>query len=448
MTAAKEAFLQAASFTDPSHTLIPSDVFSIHGQGKKLDTAADVSALVERMKKMEKIKVFIISGNTMSAEAAQCFADALLDRKELEHVDLSDGFTGRLKDQVPKAMGIFGEALKDKPNLVYLNVSDNALGPPGAQALVSFLSSAVSLKTLCMTNNGLGMLGAKFVSEALGALGQAGGGLSIITLGRNRLENEGATLIAKSLVFHSSHLKEFSIPQNGIRSAGIIALSKSLGQCKNLVSLDLQDNTFTLEGAEAFSCALPAWKNLRSLNLNDAYLTGRGASLIFKVLRDIIQDEASSKQSSINESLEYLQLQYNGIRDSELLLLISLLPSFSNIKSLHLNGNSFDPESSLTEQLRETLIRHEKEDILDSLSDMELDEDDSESESESEDQDQKSLSDSDASEDSHNTDKGFDKRQEEAKARFEELVNMMEATEIKTDTTSTRDSNPTLSNSE
>lgn len=412
-----------------------SEVFSIHGLGKKLDSAADVAVMIEQINRMDKLKKFIISGNTIGVEAAQAFASAIKDRHEIEYVDLSDGFTGRLKDQVPKAMSLFGEALMEKQNLKYLNVSDNALGPPGAQALHEFLSQAKSLNTLYMTNNGLGMMGAKFISEALENLGNSGGALSTFTIGRNRLENEGAVLISRAIIAHAWNLKEFHIPQNGIRSAGIIALSKALGQCPHLISLDMQDNTFTLEGSREFSSVLSSWTQLRNLNLNDAYLTSRGAAMILDAFKNMA-DKSKDKRIC----LEYLQLQYNGIKSGELLTLIGILPLFSNIKSLHLNGNSFDPDGQLVEQLRETLIRQEKEDILDSLSDMELDEEESEEESSRDDVE----SDSEHKIGSAGSILSFSlintesdkKAQEEASERFEQLVCMMEAAEIKTDTTS------------
>jgi len=199
-------------------------------------------------------------------------------------------------------------------------------------------------------------------------------GLETLVIGRNRLENEGATDLAKAIAAHSSTLLEVALPQNGIRGAGIVVLSAALERCDQLSVLDLQDNTFTAEGCAAFSKALSHWPSLRFLNLNDAYLTASGSALVFQAL-----------QSSPKVALEHLLLQYNGICSAQLAILIEALSRLVSLKSLHLNGNAFDPSSDIAVQLENALDRHKLGGILDSLSDMELgdDEDDSGAEDDS-----------------------------------------------------------------
>lgn len=110
------------------------------------------------------------------------------------------------------------------------------------------------------------------------------------------------------------------------------------------------------------------WSHIKTLNLNDAYLTTKGAGLIFTSL------------PYIQDTIEHLYFQYNGIKESELEKLIAILPQLTKLKLLYLNGNAFDPDCALVEQLNTVLERLEKEAILDSLSDMEHDDDESEEE--------------------------------------------------------------------
>ena len=62
---------------------------------------------------------------------------------------LADIFTGRLKDQIPVAVGHLNEALNfndSKCRLRTLDLSDNAFGPNGAVAVEPFLNSKCCLK--------------------------------------------------------------------------------------------------------------------------------------------------------------------------------------------------------------------------------------------------------------------------------------------------------------
>ena len=266
-----------------------------------------------------------------------------------------------------------------------LNLSDNALGPPGAHVISSYLSDAFTLKYLYINNNGLGWHGGKAIADALVSLSNVCKdkmnelktekqyfGLRTVVVGRNRLENEGATELSRAWRAHAATLEEVHMPQNGIRANGIIAISSSLQEAYNLKLIDLQDNTFVFEGSRAFAAALTKWPKLEVLNLNDAYLTDRGCELIIDAL----------KQAPCLASIQLVLLQYNGMKEGNLAQLIPLIPKMTSLKSLQLNGNSFEPTGETVEKLMETLDRCCLTDILDSLSDME-DEDEEESEMES-----------------------------------------------------------------
>lgn len=89
--------------------------------------------------------------------------------------------------------------------LTELDLSDNAFGPIGVQALAAFLQSEVcfGLRELRLNNNGLGIGGGKILAGALkkafensSAVGTPFA-LKIFVAGRNRLENDGASVLSE-----------------------------------------------------------------------------------------------------------------------------------------------------------------------------------------------------------------------------------------------------------
>ena len=100
-------------------------------------------------------------------------------------------------------------------------MSDNAFGPIGLEALMTFFQSpcCYSLKEFRLHNNGLGPDGAKKLAYSFDKCFQNSGGkfaLRVFVCGRNRLEYEGAKAISHSLKLMGS-LEEIQMPQNGIR---------------------------------------------------------------------------------------------------------------------------------------------------------------------------------------------------------------------------------------
>ena len=144
----------------------------------------------------------LLSGNTFGVGASKALASALELHHDIEQVNLSDCFTGRLKEEVPPALEAFGLMLKSRSMLTKLDLSDNALGPSGAHAVATFLPHCLALEELRLNNNGLGVDGGKIIAQALITLKTNLAGrpsrLRSITIGRNRLEDGSAGDLAKA----------------------------------------------------------------------------------------------------------------------------------------------------------------------------------------------------------------------------------------------------------
>lgn len=228
---------------------------SFAGRGLKLNKAEDTRELVSAINSTRPLKCLRLEGNTISPEAAEELAKALGTHPELERFIGNDIFTGRLKDEIPLALkSICGSINASGAHLVEINMADNAFGPIGLNALMSFFASAAcySLKEIRMHNNGLGPEGSKkFASSLEKGFENSGGKLAlrVFVCGRNRLEFEGSRAISGVLKTMGT-LEEIQMPQNGIRANGIQFLAEATEANPNLRILNFNDNTFLQTGAE------------------------------------------------------------------------------------------------------------------------------------------------------------------------------------------------------
>ena len=351
--------------------------FSLSQKALKLDTAAQVEEYCNAIKNAKNLQFVRLDGNSFGTEAAKALALAIGQSKRIKHVNLSDCFTGRLKEEVPVAIEAFSRALLGLPHLVVVDFSDNAFGPAGAQAVSSFLSQCPTLEELKISNNGLGPEGGKIIAESLTKLASVSKTLKRIYIGRNRLENGSAEAFAKAFEAHASSLEEVAMYQNGIRPEGIHSLiSNGLSKCSKLKLLDLQDNTFTLKGSESLALALPKLINLRQLNIGDCLLGDKGS---LKVIQALTASEA------LVTNLTHLNLQYNEIDEIAAQAFADKLELFKGLEQLFLNGNTFSAKGRVGTVILTKLAALNKSHIVDPWDDMEVDEEEEiEEESEAE----------------------------------------------------------------
>ncbi|KAJ2528175.1 Ran GAP Rna1, partial [Coemansia sp. RSA 1937] len=265
------------------------------------------------------------------------------------------------------------------PDLVEVNLSDNAFGPLGAESMAPFLARHTKLEVLKLNNNGLGIQGGTTIARALlecHAECEKQGlqpALRTLVCGRNRLENGAAPEFARAFAALKT-LREVRMPQNGIRPEGIAELVAGLSHNTELGVLDLQDNTFTASGSQALAVALAKWETLEALNIGDCLLGAEGGRLVIQALKN-------------RHTLKTVNLQYNEIENDGAVALSESLRTLKVLESLELNGNRFDAEGDAVELIKAALSENDlDDDILGSLSDMEELTDDEDEEDESDDE--------------------------------------------------------------
>ncbi len=302
-------------------------------------------------------------------------------------------------------------ALLNLPHLHTINLSDNAFGLNTQAPLVEFLAQHIPLRHLILNNNGLGPEAGTLIADALTSLhakkeaarkdGKTVPDLETLVCGRNRLENGSMEAWAKAFAAHRG-VEVVRMTQNGIRQEGISQLLRhGLRHARRLRVLDLQDNTFTVQGSLALADVLPQWSEAQELAIGDCYLTARGTTALAETLA-----------KGENTKLHTVRLQYNELDAKALKALAGCAKvALPALKRVELNGNIFsedDPSVGalrelLTNRMREAGVDHDDEDAplwgLDSLSDLESDEDEDEDEEDEDDEDEEEKEATEAEED-------------------------------------------------
>lgn len=353
--------------------------FSLKGN-QKFDTVESIESQLADLK--PGVVTVNLGGNSYGIDACKTIADKLEKIDTLEVANLDDMFTGRLREEIPESLDYLLTALLNCKKLHTINLSDNAFGIATIAPLEKFLSLHTPLQHLILANNGFGPEAGSRVGLALEKLAEKKQAekcdtkLETVICGRNRLENGSMEAWAKFLKSHGS-IKDLRLYQNGIRQEGIEHLMlHGLKFSPQLKTLDLQDNTFTLQGSAAMAKVVKEWPEINKISVSDCLLSAKGAELLVKEL---------AKLDSLT-NLEYLLLQYNEINETGLKLLLDAVKAkVPNLKLLELNGNNFSEDHEHVEGFK-TLFNDRNMGELDELDDMELESDDEESEDEENDE--------------------------------------------------------------
>ncbi|XP_057214594.1 ran GTPase-activating protein 1b isoform X2 [Triplophysa rosa] len=345
---------------------------SYKGQGLKLDNAESVKQMVQDIEQFQGLQSLKLEGNTFGVEAAQSIAKALEAKSELQQCHWSDTFTGRLRSEIPPALKSLGGALMTSgARLTELDLSDNAFGPDGVKAIETLLKSSAcyTLRELRLNNCGMGIGGGTVLASALTEChkqSSAAGSplrLKVFIAGRNRLENDGATALAKAFKLLGS-LEEVHMPQNGINHAGVTALAAAMQHNPNLQVLNLNDNTFTKRGSIAMAEAIRHLQCLQVINFGDCLVRSEGAIAIAWALKEGLPH------------LRELNLSFGEITETAALIVAKAVQDKADLEKLDFNGNCLGEDGC--EALREAMEGMNLGDMLGSLSDDEGEPDDDE----------------------------------------------------------------------
>ncbi|ALC47631.1 maker245 [Drosophila busckii] len=301
------------------------------------DNAEQVKDVVDALNRESTVHYLNLEGNMLGVDAAKAIGEALKRHPELRKAFWQNLFTSRLETEIPLALKHLGAGLMAaSAKLTVLDLSDNALGTNGISGLEDFLRSPVcySLQELYLNSCDLGPDGGCMLLKAMLSLhanAKAAGTplqLRVFVAGRNRLENLGATAVAK--IFQTLQtLEEIWMPQNAIDHQGIVELAKGLKLNPQLRILNLYDNTITCEGARAMAEVFEHTAHLRAIHFGDCIIGTGGAYLIAEALTKHLKQ------------LKVLDLSFNQINFDGGFKLVKAVLNKSHLRLLNLDGNCF-----------------------------------------------------------------------------------------------------------
>ena len=202
--------------------------FKITFQSKRYDKKEDIEQDLPGHFDHENVEEITLSGNSYGKEACEAIG-MIIGAKEcpkLTTVNFNDLFVSRLIAELPSSLeALVRSIIQNK--IVHLNLSDNAFGPRGIPAFDFLFKAMPSLKTLKISNCGLGAEGGEMIAASLAENKEVR--LAHFSAGRDRLENKGITAISSVLGGHmAGSLEVIEVPQNGIKKDGMMALLEAL----------------------------------------------------------------------------------------------------------------------------------------------------------------------------------------------------------------------------
>ncbi|XP_034848904.1 leucine-rich repeat-containing protein 74A [Mirounga leonina] len=236
----------------------------------------------------------------------------------------------------PNGTKAVATALVSNTSVVTLELADNCLMEEGLLSLVEMLQENYYLQEMNISDNDLGLKGARIISEFLQRNTSS---LWNLQLSGNNFRDEAAELLCQALSANYQ-IKTLDLSHNQFSDKGGEHVGQMLALNIGLQSLDLSWNHFCIRGAVALCNGLWANMTLQKLDLSMNGFGNEGATALGEVLRlnnslvyldvssnGISNDGVSriSKGLEVNESLKVLKLFLNPMSmDGAVLLILSI----------------------------------------------------------------------------------------------------------------------------
>ncbi|XP_054096205.1 leucine-rich repeat-containing protein 74A isoform X2 [Callithrix jacchus] len=219
----------------------------------------------------------------------------------------------------PRGTKAIAIALVSNTTVTKLELEDNGITEEGILSLVEMLQENYYLQEMNISNNQLGLKGARIISDFLETNTSS---IWSLELSGNDFKEESAALLCQVLS-SNYRIKKLDLSHNQFSDVGGEHLGQMLATNVGLTSLDLSWNHFHTRGAVALCNGLRGNVTLTKLNLSMNGLGNEGALALGEVLRlnsclvylDVsgndISNEGASKISRGLESNESLKVLKN-----------------------------------------------------------------------------------------------------------------------------------------
>lgn len=313
------------------------DVCHAHPQRELVSDSSRARELLAPLSDRElgSIKHVKLSNKSYTLDAAKCIAEKLAELSSVESVDVSDVIAGRPEMEALSVLRELSSAFESRAShLTAVDVSDNALGQKGIEALLPLLQSS-SLRSLRVCNNGMSAAAAEQLARLVAA-----SRLELLHYYNNMSGDDGAVAVAK-LVDGAPGLVDFRFSGTRAGRTGSLAIATSLKPLNKLVKLDLVDNVLGEQGGAAIATFLSHAKPpLKHLDLRDCSLGDEGfapiatalieAETIALMVLDVSGNELTAESAKalpvrIVANLETLAIEENELGSAGALELASVI---------------------------------------------------------------------------------------------------------------------------
>lgn len=257
------------------------DVCALHPARELVGDSGRASELLATLEAADlaTIQHVKLSNKSYTLEAAECVAAKCAGMTSVVSVDVSDIIAGRPEAEALQVLSTISSAFAARRSeLTSLDVSDNALGQKGIDALLPLLG-AEKLRSLRICNNGMSAAAAKQLVTLVNPEG-----LETLHYHNNMSGDEGAMALAE-LVARAHKLVDFRFSGTRAGRPGSLAVAVSLADKSRLQKLDLVDNVLGQEGGQAIGAFLEEAKPpLLHLDLRDCALGDDGFEAVAAAL--------------------------------------------------------------------------------------------------------------------------------------------------------------------
>ena len=180
-----------------------------------------------------QIKTWYLAGNDIDAKGAKLLCDAL--KKDT----VCEAFWLKRNPLGSDGAKYIAELLEVNNTIKILDLDNTGILDEGVKHIMYALEKNTGLKQLYLDANGITPVGTQYVADYFNYLVKTGRkGVTSLWLGINRLDDEGATILAKSLKNYK-FLKRLVVNSNRLTEVGTQALCDALVDHTNLISFDL-----------------------------------------------------------------------------------------------------------------------------------------------------------------------------------------------------------------
>ena len=149
------------------------------------------------------------------------------------------------------------------PNITFIDVADNDVGPGRAVALGAALARGTKLRAVDVSGNGLGPEGGASLVGALKVCKQ----LRHLDISGNNLRRKGGEALGAALS-HWPYFDSLHASNNHLGPSGAAAVCSGLAECAHVHDLRIADNDLGPAGGETLRAAVRYRPRLRSLDIS------------------------------------------------------------------------------------------------------------------------------------------------------------------------------------